>query len=117
MSTILELGNQIATWAETKGWSNPDRPFSEWIALLHTEISEAYEEYRDNHEPNEIYYSTNFSKYRNTPKPEGVPIELADLAIRLLHMCHAYGIDLEDAIETKMAFNEKRSYRHGGKRQ
>lgn len=110
MSTIAELGQEISDWAATKGWDSPERPFAEWIALLHTEVSEAYEEYRNNHNPNEMYFN------EDSAKPEGIPVELADLAIRLLHMCHFYGIDLEAAIGQKMRYNVTRAYRHGGKK-
>lgn len=49
-------------------------------------------------------------------KPEGVPSELADVLIRIGDMAYLYGIDLEKAVEEKMAYNKTRSFRHGGKR-
>lgn len=49
-------------------------------------------------------------------KPEGIPSELADIIIRVLDICAHHGIDIEQAIEDKMAFNAHRPYRHGGKR-
>ena len=55
----------------------------------------------------EVYFVEN--------KPEGVPIELADLIIRVLDTCEQYGIDIEAAIEMKIKYNETREYRHGGK--
>lgn len=48
-------------------------------------------------------------------KPEGIPSELADIIIRVLDICAANGIDIAAAIADKMAFNETRPYRHGGK--
>jgi NTP pyrophosphatase (non-canonical NTP hydrolase) len=48
-------------------------------------------------------------------KPEGIPSELADVIIRVLDMCGALGIDIAAALADKMAFNETRPYRHGGK--
>ena len=48
-------------------------------------------------------------------KPEGFPIELADILIRVFDLAEAWDIDLEAALQEKMAYNETRAYRHGGK--
>lgn len=54
-------------------------------------------------------------KYINekNKKPEGVPIELADVIIRCFDMADYYEIDLEKAIVEKMNFNKDRPYKHG----
>lgn len=49
-------------------------------------------------------------------KPLGIPIELADVIIRILDTCAAYRIDIDQAMAIKMTFNETRAQRHGGKR-
>jgi len=49
-------------------------------------------------------------------KPIGIPSELADIIIRVLDICGAYGVDIDAAVESKMEFNETREVRHGGKR-
>lgn len=41
--------------------------------------------------------------------------ELVDLIIRLLDFTGGTGLDIEGALSAKMAYNESRSYRHGGK--
>lgn len=48
-------------------------------------------------------------------KPEGFPYEVADLLIRIFDTCEEYGIDIEPFIDRKMAYNETRELRHGGK--
>lgn len=49
-------------------------------------------------------------------KPEGIPIELADVIIRILDYCGYAGIDIEAAIRQKHEYNKSRPYRHGGKK-
>lgn len=130
--TIAQWTAFIMEWCERKGWNkNPDG--SELVPgnmgmNLHSEITEAWEELRNGHKPTEVYgYSPFHEELKDfacglkaleanpTIKPEGFPIELADLAIRLFHLCGYYGIDLEAMIELKMRYNETRPYRHGGK--
>lgn len=112
--TISEWQTYITDWANRKGWnfSYPDTP--EKLMLMVTEISECMEEYRKGHYATEVYYS-NGTGQEGPFKPEGVPIELADLAIRLMHYCGRMGIDLERMMEVKMVYNETREHRHGGK--
>lgn len=97
--------------SEDHGWHEgvDDRTFMEKLVLIHSELSEALEEYRDGRYFTEIYYG-------EKGKPEGIPIELADAFIRLADLAVIYGIDLPKAIEIKQEFNRTRPYRHGGKR-
>jgi NTP pyrophosphatase (non-canonical NTP hydrolase) len=87
------------------------RSFVEKLALIHSEVSEALEEWRAGHAFTEVYYGG-----VDHLKPEGIPIELADVVIRVLDLAAIYDIDLEDAVLTKMAFNRGRPFRHGGKK-
>ena len=110
-----EVAKAVHENAKDKGWWDDDRPFAEIIALIHTEVSEAFEEYRKGHEPTEIYYALDPYDVR-IEKPEGIPIELADTIIRILDFCGRVGIDIDEAIRIKMAYNKTRPHRHGGKR-
>lgn len=46
-------------------------------------------------------------------KPEGVPSELADIIIRTLDACAAWGIDIETAMREKIIYNAQREHLHG----
>ena len=46
-------------------------------------------------------------------KPVGVPSELADVIIRVLDACGAWGIDIVQALDEKMAYNDTRPPLHG----
>jgi NTP pyrophosphatase (non-canonical NTP hydrolase) len=107
--TINELSEAAHQLAMEKGWYDQERSFPELIALCHSELSEALEEYRKGSDVDEVYLEEPFGK------PAGVPIELADLIIRVCDLAGFYGIDLDAAIATKMDYNETRPYRHGGK--
>ncbi len=89
------------------GWQDgEDIPLG--LALVHSEVSEALESWRKN-EP--LYFVDD-----DTGKPEGVGAELADVIIRSFGMLVGLGIDVREVIADKMNYNEKRPFKHGGKR-
>lgn len=110
--TIAGLQKMIGDWGKRKGWTFDLISTPEKIALMHSELSEALEEYRKGLPPHVVHYTPT----ENGPKPEGIGIELADCMIRILHYADNFGIDMQAAILEKMAFNEKRPYRHGNLR-
>lgn len=119
---INEIQKEIHKNAVDHGWWDEDRSFGELIALCHSELSEALEEYRKGNMPTERYYTDkNGTEYSMNPsgnpdmKPEGIPSELADAVIRIMDMCGRYGIDLEATILEKHEYNKTRPYKHGGK--
>ncbi len=122
---ILSLVCDVHNNAIAHGWYDEQRSFGDLIALCHTELSEAFEEYRNGYKADEVYGKgypeTKMSvkvfeeTYTDRVKPEGVPFELADAIIRIFDMCGYYGIDIESAIRIKHKFNKTRPYKHGGK--
>lgn len=133
MLEINELRDMIHQNAKDHGWWEEERSFGEIIALCHSELSEALEEYRDGSpmiwnrckieedvqcEPESYYHTVHCCAKcgHKDPKPEGIAIELADCIIRILDYCGHAGIDIEEAIINKHEFNKSRPYRHGGKK-
>lgn len=109
---LNELAKEVHANSVDKGWwEDGDRPFGEIIALVHQELSEALEEFRHGHEFHEVYYSQGTN---GKDKPEGIPVELADVIIRILDFVGAESIDIDEAIRIKMRYNTTRPYRHGG---
>ena len=116
---LKSLAKKVHETAINKGWWDDPiihpsqcpyivpRSIGDQFANFHSEISEAWEEYRNGHPMNEVYF--------NGDKPEGVPVELADCIIRILDTCEKYKIDIQEAIKIKMEYNESRPYKHGGK--
>lgn len=43
----------------------------------------------------------------------GIPSEMADVLIRVLHFAGKHGIDIKAAVETKASYNRSRPFKHG----
>lgn len=129
---LNKLRDEIHENAKAHGWWEEERSFGEIIALCHSELSEALEEYRNGRKPSEVYHRCRTGHtYEDCPlrkdggvfgcedckplKPEGIPVELADCIIRILDYCGHAKIDIEQAIKIKHGYNKCRPYRHGGK--
>lgn len=118
---INEIAKEIHENAVAHGWWDEERTFGDIIALCHSELSEALEEYRNGRPmvyaddfDNELIRITDVSQFDGR-KPEGIAVELADCIIRILDYCGHEGIDIEQAIKIKHEYNKSRPYRHGGK--
>lgn len=98
------LADEIHATAQAKGWWDKERNFGEMVALMHSELSEALEAKRHGNPPSE-----------HIPEFSGIEEEFADVIIRIMDTCYQAGFDLPGAILAKMAFNEGRAYKHGGK--
>ncbi len=98
------LKNECKRIADEHGFT--DATPGEDIALMHSELSEALEDIRK---------SRWETSYEESGKPCGVPSELADVVIRLMHFCGKNGINLGKIVLEKMLYNESRPFKHGGK--
>lgn len=119
--TLNEWAKEIHENAVNNGWWDEPRSFGEIIALCHSELSEALEEYRSGKPM--TYFACECGVKTDTQyvccgkkmKPEGVAVEMADCIIRILDWCGKEGIDIEEIIRIKHEYNKTRPYRHGGK--
>lgn len=102
--------NKFYELAKEKGWHDEPVNVPTALALIHSEVSEALEDYRED----KMFTTRNDEGAYG--KPEGFPSELADVVIRCYDLAGALGIDLAGEIELKHAFNRTRSHRHGGKK-
>lgn len=101
------LQREVGDWARSKGWreAEPRHPLI-LSALVHTEVSELVEAYRHG---NPHCDKPGLEGLRNSDE------ELADIVVRVCDFADEHGIDLGTAFVRKMAFNQGRANRHGGK--
>lgn len=85
MPTITELQQDITSWADEL---HPQRTPLSVICKMLEELAE-------------LIASSKMAD----------PMEVADIAILTLDLCHMQGIDLADAVATKMRINRQRQWR------
>ena len=136
---LQQIQKEIFATAEKSGWHETNRPLPEVIALVHSEVSEAMEAYRDGMAPEETKYRykgkelpegyyepTDFLSIHEQltlpdgeikmGKPEGIASEFADVIIRILDASEEFKIPTLEIMLQKMEFNKTRGHRHGGKK-
>lgn len=97
---------QVYMNAVDKGWySGPERSDGDFVALIHAEVSEVLESFRDGN-----------PESQKVPPYTEMEEELADVVIRCMDYAQARGLDLGGAIVAKFKYNKTRPYRHGGKK-
>ena len=94
--TLQQLTELIVEQAKEKGFGTKPEEINvgEKIALIHSEISEAYEAYRR----------------KNMDGKDGFREELGDAIQRILHLCGIFNIDIQVAILKKIEYNKNRKW-------
>lgn len=129
---LAEMADAVREVNEANGWHDDSRTFGDEVALLHSEVSEMLEEFREHGADARLLRFEGGEGFVQLPeddpnakrwqeagyhgKPIGVASEAADILIRLLDTCGRYGIDLEAEFHKKLAYNRTRGHRHGGKK-
>lgn len=117
-----QFAKEVHQNAVDHGWWDEERTFGDIVALCHSELSEALEEYRAGRPF--VYGDDSLGDRRITElpdimalqlKPEGIAVEMADCMIRILDWFGQVGLDVEDILTLKHQYNKTRPYRHGGK--
>lgn len=140
--TLSMLRDAAYENAKAHGFHDESRTMGDGIALLHTEISEAFEAFREGGGAAEVWYEEKVLAFhkngspilsrgkhvsvvvaheRQNDDPErpyklcGVPSEIADLMIRAFDFAGEHRIDIEKFVLEKMAYNRTRPFKHGNK--
>lgn len=118
--SLNELAERIHRANVDKGfydkapWNNAKDDYAfltRQLCLVHSEVSEAVEELRKKVSAGEVDRVV----YWEGEKPEGFPIELADVLIRTLDLMAYCDLDVDELIELKLKYNASREHMHGGK--
>lgn len=104
--TLHDIGKEVHDTSTEKGFlrhapttiddEHDARMVLSYLALIHTEVSEAVEEAREG----------DVSKMGE---------ELADVILRVTQLCYTMEIPLDSLVHDKLIFNKTRPYKHGGK--
>jgi len=97
MRSLKEWQQKVTKYAIEHGFDWKKSDVDTMLLRLHSEVSEAAEEARDEN-------------------LEGLAEELADIFIRLVNLVEVMGIDLEREVEKKHQVNLSRPKLHGRKR-
>ncbi len=113
-----EFAAEVHQLAVEKGWWEPRPSFAQIVVMCHSELSEAVEEYRAG---NPMVYRTcrddagrpicrwdigkacpvatgEFACERQSPKPEGVAVEMGDCILRILDTLAEAGVDIDGSL-------------------
>ena len=113
MENLILLIKDVHKNAKDHGWYDEQKKFGEVVSLIHAELSESIEEYRNGNPDHYIVKDK-----EGNDKPEGVLVELADAVIRIFDYVGSLDKAKEfvSMIIEKHEYNKSRPYKHGGKK-
>ena len=94
--TLEQISILVMEQAKVKGFGTKPEEINvgEKIALIHSEVSEAFQAYR----------------HKNMRGKDGFAEEMGDAIQRILHLCGVLGIDVGEAILEKLDYNKAREW-------
>lgn len=110
---IKDVCKKAAENSKEKGFHNGElltdknlADIAKALLLIHSEVSEATELTRA-----QAFHPTAYNTSLTRPSKFGS--ELADIVIRTCELAERCGIDLDQMVKEKMAWNKDRPYKHG----
>ncbi len=94
--TLEQISILVMEQAKAKGFGTTPEEINvaEKVALIHSEVSEAFQAYR----------------HKNIKGKDGFEEEMGDVIQRILHLCGVLGVDIEGSILDKLAYNKDRKW-------
>lgn len=122
---LNEMAASIYEFNKTMGWHSKAPDLAVYLMNMYSEVSELWEAWREGkvQQPSTSSYVDPATLCDKAEKMKALGLapltcieeELADMLIRTLDTAHAFGVDIDRAVETKRAYNATRAHRHGGK--